>query len=186
MPLTVKIRAGFDAGHKNAVVAALACEKAGADALTVHGRTREQMYAPPVDREIIRAVKQSVGIPVVANGDVTDAQSALSMLEETGCDGVMVGRGALGNPYIFEELLCALNGKAYTRPDNEQILTDVKEHITALCKLKGEYTGIRESRKHAAWYLKGMRGAAASRDKINRSESLEEILQIIESVCRAV
>lgn len=186
VPLTVKIRAGFDAGHKNAVEAALACEKAGADALTVHGRTREQMYAPPVDREIIRAVKQSVGIPVVANGDVTDAQSALSMLEETGCDGVMVGRGALGNPYIFEELLCALNGKAYTRPDNEQILTDVKEHITALCKLKGEYTGIRESRKHAAWYLKGMKGAAVSRDKINRSESLEEILQIIESVCRAV
>ncbi len=184
IPVTVKFRAGFDAEHKNAVEVARACERAGADAVTVHGRTHEQMYAPPVDRKIIRAVKQSVGIPVIANGDITDADSAFSMLFETGCDGIMVGRGALGNPYIFEEILAALEQKNYTRPTGEQIFADIQAHITALCELKGEYTGIRESRKHAAWYLKGMPNAAASRDKINRSENLADILNIIEGVCR--
>ena len=183
IPVTVKFRAGFDAEHINAVQVAKLCEKAGADAVTIHGRTREQMYAPPVDRAVIRTVKQSVGIPVLANGDITDAESALSMLAETGCDGLMIGRGALGNPYIFAEILAALEHKPYTKPDGAQLYDDIRTHIAALCRLKGEYTGIRESRKHAAWYLKGMPGAASSRDKINRSENLEEILTIIKNVC---
>ncbi len=182
VPVTVKIRIGFDEEHKNAVKVAELCEKAGADALTVHGRTREQMYAPPVDRESIRAVKQSVSIPVIANGDVTDAKSALSMLAETGCDGLMVGRGALGNPYIFTEIRCALDGIPYTRPDREQVLEDMLDHIRALCELKGEYTGIREARKHAGWYLKGMPGAAALRDKINRIEKAEQLFELLEGL----
>ena len=183
IPVTVKFRAGFDAEHINAVQVAKLCEKAGADAVTIHGRTREQMYAPPVDRAVIRAVKQSVGIPVLANGDITDAESALSMLAETSCDGLMIGRGALGNPYIFADILAALEHKHYTKPDGAQLYDDIRTHIAALCRLKGEYTGIRESRKHAAWYLKGMPGAAASRDKINRSENLEEIITVIKNIC---
>ena len=187
IPVTVKIRAGFDAAHKNAVEVALACEAAGADAITVHGRTREQMYAPPVDKEIIRAVKRTVSVPVIANGDITDAASALSMFEETGCDGIMVGRGAFGNPYIFEEILCALDGKPFTPPDNERFFADICEHLEGLCALKGEYTGTREARKHAAWYLKGIPGAAEYRDKINRSESLSEILSLLSAaaMCRS-
>lgn len=182
IPVTVKMRIGFDATCKNAVTVATLCEKAGADALTVHGRTREQMYAPPVDCESIRAVKQSVGIPVIANGDVTDAQSALSLLDTTGCDGVMVGRGALGNPYIFREIRCAMDGVPYVRPDRAQVLEDMLAHIRALCALKGEYTGIREARKHAGWYLKGMPGAAALRDRINRTETAEQFFALIEGL----
>lgn len=179
VPVTVKMRSGFDSTAKNAVEVAMLCEKAGADALTVHGRTREQMYAPPVDRSIIRAVKQSVGIPVIANGDITDAASALSMLEQTGCDGLMVGRGALGNPYVFAEILCALENRPYTPPEPWQIYADIVRHITQLCELKGEYTGIREARKHVAWYLKGMPGAPKYRDEVNRATSLGAIRTLI-------
>lgn len=182
VPVTVKLRIGFDETHKNVVENAKMCEMAGADAITVHGRTREQMYAPPVDRESIRAAKQSVGIPVIANGDVTDAESALSMLEETGCDGLMIGRGALGNPYIFHEIRCALEGVPYQKPERTLIFSDMMEHIQALCALKGEYTGIREARKHVGWYIKGMPGAAALRDRVNRAESMEQFMEILENL----
>lgn len=182
VPLTVKLRIGFDEAHKNAIENARMCEKAGADAITVHGRTREQMYAPPVDRESIRAVKQSVGIPVIANGDVTDAESALSMLAETGCDGLMIGRGALGNPYIFREIRCALEGVSYQKPERTVVFSDMLEHIRALCALKGEYTGIREARKHVGWYIKGMPGAAALRDRVNRAESMGQFMEILENL----
>ena len=180
VPVTVKIRSGFDAGNINAVQIAELCEKAGAAAVTVHGRTREQMYAPPVNRDIIREVKRALGIPVIANGDITDAASALAMFEETGCDGIMIGRGALGNPYIFEEITCALNGTSYTPPDAERIRADVVRHVHALIDLKGEYTGIREARKHIAWYLKGMPGAAIYRDEVNRTETLTGMLAVVE------
>lgn len=177
--LTVKMRSGFSAAGKNAVEVAENCEKAGADAVTVHGRTRDQMYSPPVDLDIIRNVKKSVGIPVIGNGDVTDGESAKRMMEYTGCDGVMVGRGALGNPYIFSEIKCALEGKQYERPSREQIVSDITGHITALVEYKGEYTGSREARKHVAWYIKGLKGAAAYRDAVNKAESLKEVLEVV-------
>ena len=180
LPLTVKIRSGFDKDHINAVEVAKACEDAGADAITVHARTREQMYAPPIDIEVIKAVKQSVSVPVIGNGDVVDGKSALHMLEYTGCDGIMVGRGALGNPYIFEEIICALEGKEYVRPAGEVLRQDIKEHMTMLIQSKGEYIGSREARKHIAWYLKGMPGAAAYRDEVNRAVSLRSVLEIVD------
>ena len=178
IPVTVKIRSGFDRAHINAVEVARAVCEAGADAITVHARTREQMYAPPVDMDIIRQVKQSVAVPVIGNGDIVDAKSALFMLEYTGCDGIMIGRGALGNPYIFDEISHAMLGKKYIKPSKEAILEDIIEHMTLLVEHKGEYTGSREARKHIAWYLKGMQGAAAFRDEVNKATSLEKILDI--------
>lgn len=180
VPLTVKIRSGFDKDHINAVEVAKACEDAGAEAITVHARTREQMYAPPIDIEVIKAVKQSVSVPVIGNGDVVDGKSALHMLEYTGCDGIMVGRGALGNPYIFEEIICALEGKEYVKPSGKTLSDDIKEHMTMLIQSKGEYIGSREARKHIAWYLKGMPGAAAYRDEVNRAVSLRSVLEIVD------
>ena len=179
IPVTVKIRSGFDETSINAVQIAEICQKAGADAITVHGRTRVQMYSGKADREIIKSVKKSVSIPVIANGDITDAKSALDMFEKTGCDGIMIGRGALGNPYIFEEIRCALEGKAYSPASGEKICEDIVRHISDLCALKGEYTGIREARKHVAWYLKGMPGAAAYRDQVNHTDSLEQITDLV-------
>lgn len=180
VPLTAKIRSGFDKDHINAVEVAKACEDAGADAITVHARTREQMYAPPIDIDIIKAVKQNVSVPVIGNGDVVDGKSALHMLEYTGCDGIMVGRGALGNPYIFEEIICALEGKEYVKPSGKTLREDIKEHMTMLIQSKGEYIGSREARKHIAWYLKGMPGAAAYRDEVNRAVSLKGVLEIVD------
>jgi nifR3 family TIM-barrel protein len=180
VPVTVKIRSGWDENHKNAVEIAKLCEKAGADALTVHGRTKDRMYAPPVDMDIIREVKRSVGIPVIANGDVHDAKSALEMFEYTGCDGVMIGRAALGNPYVFAEIVCALEKKEYKKPSRQLVKADIKEHITALVELKGEYSGAREARKHVAWYLKGMPGAPVFRNEVNEAETLAQIKNIID------
>ena len=179
VPLTVKIRSGFDKDHVNACEVAAACEEAGADAICVHARTREQMYAPPVNLDIIKSVKRQVKVPVIGNGDITDAQSARHMFEYTGCDGVMVGRGALGNPYIFKEIICALKKEAYLPPSNEQRLADITEHMTMLVEHKGEYIGSREARKHIAWYLHGMPGAASFRDEVNRATSLKSVLEIV-------
>ncbi len=179
IPVSVKMRAGWDAASVNAVPIAELCEKAGAAMLTVHGRTREQMYAPSADRGIIRDVKKAVSIPVIGNGDVTDAESAARMLEETGCDGLMIGRGALGNPYVFSEIAAYLVGKPYTKPSAGQMLSDIQRHMTDLCALKGEEVGHLEARKHLAWYLRGVRGAAAYRDAINRAASWEEEFAIV-------
>ena len=179
IPVTVKMRIGFDDEHRNAVPFAVRMEKSGAAMLTVHGRTRAQMYAPPVDRSAIRAVKAAVSVPVVANGDVKDAASALEMLAETHCDGLMIGRGALGNPYIFSEIIAALEGKPYEKPSNETLYHDILWHMTALCELKGERVGACEARKHVAWYLKGMRGAAAYRDEINRASTLAAVKKVV-------
>jgi nifR3 family TIM-barrel protein len=179
VPVTVKMRSGWDDNNINAVELAKRCEDAGAAAITVHGRTKVQMYAPPVNTDIIRQVKQAVSIPVIGNGDVVDGISAARLMEETGCDMIMVGRGALGRPWVFSQI------NAYL--DHEVILPDppvvermrvMLKHIEALCQYKGERVGIREARKHAAWYTKGLHGAANYRARIGLISSIEELQQI--------
>lgn len=179
VPVTVKMRSGWDSDHINAVELAKRCEDAGAAAITVHGRTKVQMYAPPVNTDIIRQVKQAVSIPVIGNGDVIDGISAAKLMEETGCDMVMVGRGALGKPWVFSQI------NAYL--DHEVILPDppivermrvMLKHVEALCQYKGERVGIREARKHAAWYTKGIYGSANYRARIGLINSIEDLQQI--------
>jgi nifR3 family TIM-barrel protein len=179
-PLTVKIRRGFDKDSINATVVAKMCEDAGADAIFVHARTREQMYMPPVEYSTIAEVKRTVKIPVIGNGDILCGLDARRMYEETGCDGVMVGRGSQGNPYIFDEIRSYLEGREYTPPTNEQKCNDVKEHIKMLVEDKGEFIGVCEARKHVAWYIKGMPGSAAMRNRVNTSQTLDEVLSLID------
>ena len=182
-PVTVKIRAGWDAASVNAVEVARAAADAGAAAIAVHGRTREQYYSGKADWSVIAAVKRAVDIPVIGNGDVTDAQAGLRMMEETGCDFVMVGRGALGNPWIFAELNAAWRGEPLppppTKEDKKQMML---RHFGDVLELKGEYVAVREMRKHVGWYLKGVPGAAAFRGRINQINSAEELRQAIEEI----
>ncbi|MDR0530801.1 MAG: tRNA dihydrouridine synthase DusB [Oscillospiraceae bacterium] len=178
VPVSVKLRAGWDGSSRNAVAVAKRCEAAGAAWITVHGRVRAQMYAPPVDLDIIRDVKQAVRIPVIGNGDVTDGASARAMLAHTGCDALMIGRAAQGSPWVFARLGAFLRGEPWQEPCAEQRLRAMLRHVRLLCEYKGDYIGMREARKHAAWYMKGLRGAAALRGKIvsvSRYEELEEI-----------
>lgn len=179
-PVTVKMRAGWDSDHINAVELARIAENCGAAAVTVHPRTREQYYSGTADRILIKKVVDAVSIPVIANGDIFSAESARDMLSLTGAAAVMIGRGAQGNPWIFaqtEELL--KNGSVLEKPSPEERISMAMEHITLLCSLKGEYIGIREARKHASWYIKGLSGAAALRNKINAATSLEEMNSIL-------
>ena len=176
LPLTVKIRIGWDNDSINCAQVAEICENAGADAITVHGRTKQQMYAPPVNYAMIKAVRQAVDIPVIGNGDVCDIPSAEKMLGETGCDFLMVGRGALGNPWIFRRLNRYFeSGEILPEPTVEERMSLMLAHIKKLAEYKGEYIGMREARKHAAWYIKGMRGAASFRQEIGRLEHFEEL-----------
>ena len=179
LPITVKIRSGWDRDSINAVEMAKRLEQAGASMICVHGRTREQMYAPSADWGIIRAVKEAVSIPVVGNGDIFSATDALHMINETGCDGVMVARGAQGNPWIFQEILCAMENRAYTEPTLSERLAVALSHARALVDEKGERVGIAESRKHMAWYLHGVRGAASARGEIMKASSLRQLEQIL-------
>ena len=175
-PVTVKIRKGFDDACINAVEIAKIIEEAGGAAVAVHGRTREQYYSGKADWEIIRQVKEAVSIPVIGNGDVTSGEKALEMRERTGCDGVMIGRGAQGNPWIFHELLeYDRTGKLPPRPSKEQIKETMLRHARLQLEFKGEYLGIREMRKHVTWYTKGMEGSAKLRDDINKVESYAEL-----------
>lgn len=185
-PLTVKIRRGFDKGSINAVEVALMCEKGGADAVFVHARTREQMYMPPVEYSTIAQVKKAVKIPVVGNGDILCGKDAVNVTNETGCDGVMIGRGAQGNPFVFDEINHYLEGKEYVSPTNEEKRDCVREHISLLIEDKGEYVGVREARKHVAWYIKGQPGSASMRNRVNLAESKEEMLSLIDEAfnCR--
>ena len=179
VPVTVKMRSGWDDSNINAVELAKRCEQAGAAAITVHGRTKVQMYAPPVNIDIIRLVKEAVSIPVIGNGDIIDGKSAAKMMEETGCDMVMVGRGALGRPWVFQEINAYLNHEVILpEPSVTQKMHVMLKHIEKICEYKGERVGIREARKHAAWYTKGLHGAANYRARIGLISSIEELQQI--------
>lgn len=183
-PVTVKIRKGFENSSPNAVEVALAAQEGGASAVCVHGRTRSQYYSGLADRGIIKDVKDALRIPVIASGDVTDAASGMSMLEETGCDMVMIGRGALGNPWIFRELDAAFRGEEIPpRPDDEERIAMMIRHLEMLCDLKGEDTGVREFRKFIMRYTKGMRGAASMRRRANETASLEDMKEVIRIGC---
>ncbi|MCF2682217.1 tRNA dihydrouridine synthase DusB [Faecalicatena contorta] len=180
-PVTVKIRKGFDEDHVNAVEVAKVIEEAGASAVAVHGRTREQYYSGKADWDIIRRVKEAVSIPVIGNGDVTSGERALAMREQTGCDGIMIGRGAQGNPWIFRELVeYDRTGILPQRPSKELIKGTMLRHARLQIEFKGDYLGIREMRKHVAWYTKGMKGSAKLRDEINQVESYEELEQLLD------
>ncbi len=179
IPVTVKIRTGWDSESVNAVEMAKRAENAGASAITVHGRTRQQMYAPPVDIQTIALVKKSVSIPVIANGDVTDGISAAKMIEKTNCDYILVGRGALGRPWVFSQISAYLKHETILPepPVSEQMRVMVK-HIKRICEYKGERVGIREARKHAAWYIRGIKGAAEYRRKAGTLESIEQLEEL--------
>lgn len=182
-PVTVKIRKGFDDEHVNAVEIAKIIEEAGAAAVAVHGRTREQYYSGKADWEIIRQVKEAVSIPVIGNGDVTSGEKAIALRKQTGCDGVMIARGAQGNPWIFSELLeYERSGKLPERPDVEEIKKTMLRHARLQIEYKGDFTGIREMRKHVAWYTKGLHGAARLRDQINQVESYAELENLLTSL----
>ncbi|MBE6717861.1 MAG: tRNA dihydrouridine synthase DusB [Ruminococcaceae bacterium] len=184
IPVTVKIRSGWDGDSKNAVELAEIAEKNGAMAICVHGRTKMQMYRDPVDIDIIKQVKKSVSIPVIANGGINDAESALKMLEYTDCDGLMIARGAMGNPFLFKEIACAIEGKDYTEPTMSERLAVAMEHIRLMIGYKGEYTGVMEARKHLSWYIQGKKGAAVAREKVNKAMSLDELETIVEQFLR--
>ena len=179
IPVTVKIRSGWDDDSINAVEFAEIAEKNGAAAITVHGRTKEQMYSPPVNIDIIRDVKKAVSIPVIANGDINDAASAAKMYEETGCDLVMVGRGALGKPWLFQQISAYMKNEVLIPdPPVSQRMLIMMKHIEKLCNELGQRTGIREGRKHALWYTKGIRGSAEYRRQLSTIENTEQLFAI--------
>lgn len=179
-PVTVKIRKGFDDSCINAVQIAKTIEEAGGAAVAVHGRTREQYYSGKADWDIIRQVKEAVSIPVIGNGDVTSAEDAVRMQQLTGCDGVMVGRGAQGNPWIFRELVeYDRTGVIPPRPSLEELKATMLRHARLQIEYKGDYLGIREMRKHVGWYTTGLKGAAALRAEINQVQSYEELEQLL-------
>lgn len=180
-PVTVKIRKGFDDTCINAVEIAKIIEDAGGKAVAVHGRTREQYYSGKADWDIIRQVKEAVSIPVIGNGDVVSGESAIAIQKETGCDGVMIGRGAQGNPWIFSELLeYEQTGKMPQRPSVEAIRKMMLRHAQLQMQYKGEYLGIREMRKHVSWYTSGLPNSAKLRDEINRVDNYEELEKLLE------
>ncbi len=183
IPLSVKIRKGFDNDNATAVQVALAAERAGADLITVHGRTREQMYSPPVDLDIIREVKQNVKIPVVGNGDIDSPEKAAYMLAYTGCDHIMVGRASLGRPWIFSQIKAAASGGIPPeKPDLEQLREIMKEHLSLACQFKREGVAVREARTQIAHYIKGISGSAGIRQRINCAATKEELYAIIENI----
>ncbi len=181
IPLTVKMRAGWENAPtgKNAPELAKRLEAAGAAMICIHGRTREQFYSPSADYDIIKAVKAAVSVPVVGNGDIVSAADAVRMVEYTGCDGVAVGRGALGNPFVFDEISHALAGKAYTPPTIKERIDTAVKHTSMLISDKGERVGTLEARKHLAWYIKGLKGAPQLRDRIMRAETHAEMIEIL-------
>ena len=183
-PVTVKIRAGWDNNSKNASEFAKMLEAAGASLICVHGRTREQMYNPGIDIDIIKSVKKAVKIPVVGNGDVYSCIDAQKMLEITECDGIMIGRGALGNPWLFSEIGAYMKGDKFISPTLSERLDTCLEHINLIRENKNEHTAAAEIKKHAALYIKGVRSAASIRDRIMKINSTEELEKIINELRR--
>ena len=180
-PVTVKIRKGFDDEHINAVEMAKYLEDAGAAAIAVHGRTREQYYAGKADWEIIRQVKEAVSIPVIGNGDVNSPESAKRLIEETGCDGIMIGRAARGNPWIFGRINRFLEtGVKEEEPGVQEVKEMILKHARLQIEYKGEYTGMREMRKHVAWYTAGMPHSASVRRQVNEVETYEQLEKLVE------
>ena len=180
-PVTVKIRKGFDDEHINAVEMAHIAEESGAAAIAVHGRTREQYYSGTADWEIIRKVKEAVSIPVIGNGDLTCAKDIEKMAEETGCDGFMIGRGVQGNPWLFHQILHYFEtGEELKKPSFEEVTQMLLRHAAMQLEFKGEYTGIREIRKHAAWYTAGYKNSSKLRGRINEVENYEQLKALFE------
>ena len=178
-PVTVKIRKGFDEEHVNAVEIARIAESCGVAAVAVHGRTRQQYYSGHADWDIIRQVKEAVQIPVIGNGDLHTAEDVCHMKEHTGCDGFMIGRGAQGNPWIFEQILHKLEtGEDLPRPTVQEVTEMVLRHARLQVEIKGEYTGMREIRKHAAWYTAGYRNSSKLRGKINDVETIQQLEEL--------
>ncbi len=186
VPVTTKIRKGYSRDSVNAVEVAQACEAGGAAAITVHGRTRDQMYAPPVDWEIIRQVKRAVSIPVIGNGDVTTPQEAAALYEQTGCDLIMVGRGALGAPWLFAAIEAYLvHGQLLPEPPVSRRMAVLLRQIELAVSLKGERVALREARKHAAWYMRGLKGAAGFRGEAGQITTLDDLAQLCRRVIEA-
>ena len=182
-PLTVKIRKGFDDAHVNAVELAHIAQESGAAAVAVHGRTREQYYAGHADWDIIRQVKEAVSIPVIGNGDIRTPEDVAAMAEQTGCDGYMIARGAEGNPWIFRQILHYFEtGEHLSRPDFSEVTEMLLRHAKMQIDCKGDYTGIREIRKHAAWYTAGYRNSSKLRGRINEVENYEQLEALFREV----
>ena len=182
-PLTVKIRKGFDDAHVNAVELAHIAQESGAAAVAVHGRTREQYYAGHADWDIIRQVKEAVSIPVIGNGDIRTPEDVAAMAEQTGCDGYMIARGAEGNPWIFRQILHYFDtGEHLARPDFSEVTEMLLRHAKMQIDCKGDYTGIREIRKHAAWYTAGYRNSSKLRGRINEVENYEQLEALFREV----
>ncbi len=184
-PVTFKIRKGWDDTSVNAVEIAKIGEDCGAAAVAVHGRTRDQFYSGVADYDIIRDVKRAVSIPVIGNGDIVDYKSAQHMLDYTGCDGIMIGRGAQGNPFIFKEITTYLEtGEILPKPTTDQVLDMALRHTRDLLEYKGDYTGIREARKHLAWYIKGLKNATTAKTLLNQATTYEDVLEIFDKTLR--
>lgn len=187
VPVTVKIRSGWDSNSINAVEVAKICEEAGASAITVHGRTRSQGYSGKVDLDIIKAVKESVSIPVIGNGDVVSVESAIKMFEYTGCDAIMIGRGVLGNPWLMKQIVTYLEtGELIDKPTYEDKINMCFHHLVYLMKIKNEKVAVLEMRSHIAWYLKGMPGAQVVKNEVFKAKTSLELQNILNNYLKEI
>lgn len=179
-PITIKIRMGWDQNSINALDIAKIAEEEGIDALTIHGRTRDMFYSGQADWEFIAKVKESVDIPVIGNGDVFEPEDAIKLLEQTKCDAVAIGRGCMGNPWIFQRIKSLMEGKKQEKPKPEEVIAMAIKHLYMVCHLKGERVGVKEMRKHIAWYLKGMKNSNEVKNTVNTMENKEDVKKALE------